>query len=161
VSVVTCCSVVHLILCMRNFDHNNFSFTWIWEVLKEFRLCVVRMSVLMCLAIKWTVGRNLFIFRILYNICHRWLSGENDNSSCKNKGFSYGPLTDYLELSPFWDAARFALESWDLVCQHVNSQWWFLLCCLYKSYWWCCWCPQTESSSFSWSHLSRFRLRRR
>jgi hypothetical protein len=30
---------------------------------------------------------------------------------------------------------------------------------LYKHYWCCCWCPETETSSFYWALLSRFHLK--
>jgi hypothetical protein len=41
---------------------------------------------------------------------------------------------------------------------NVNSLWSFVLCWLHKPYWCCCWCPDTETSSIYWVHLSRVHL---
>jgi hypothetical protein len=47
----------------------------------------------------------------------------------------------------------------DSRCENVNSHWWFVLCWLHKPYWYCCWCPETETSSLYWAHVSRFHLK--
>jgi hypothetical protein len=43
--------------------------------------------------------------------------------------------------------------------ENVTSHYRIVLWWPYKLYWSCCWCPETETSSFYLAHLSRLHLK--